>query len=72
MTGKPSEDFQGEWGEVPVAVLKNKGTNINYADVVQQLSGQIAKAQEKQEPDEIVAVMKEVRRVLMDIKKQAG
>ena len=72
MTGKPSEDFQGEWGEVPVAVLKNKGTNINYTDVVQQLSGQIAKAQEKQEPDEIVAVMKEVRRVLMDIKKQAG
>ena len=72
MTGKPSEDFQGEWGEVPVAVLKNKGTNINYSDVVQQLSGQIAKAQEKQEPDEIVAVMKEVRRVLMDIKKQAG
>ena len=57
---------------MPVAVLKNKGTNINYSDVVQQLSGQIAKAQEKQEPDEIVAVMKEVRRVLMDIKKQAG
>lgn len=72
MTGKPSEDFQGEWGEVPIAVLKNNGANINYSDVVQQLSGQIAKAQEKQEPDEIVAVMKEVRKVLMDIKKQAG
>ena len=55
-----------------MAVLKNNGTNINYSDVVQQLSGQIAKAQENREPDEIVAVMKEVRKVLMDIKKQAG
>ncbi|OUQ68251.1 phage portal protein [Eubacterium sp. An11] len=72
MTGKPSEDFQEEWGEIPMAVLKNNGTNINYSDVVQQLSGQIAKAQENREPDEIVAVMKEVRKVLMDIKKQAG
>lgn len=72
MTGKPSEDFPEEWGEIPLAIYKNKGANVNYSDIVQQLSGQITKAQEKQESDEIVAVMKEVRKVLMDIKKKAG
>ncbi|MCI9645324.1 MAG: phage portal protein [Lachnospiraceae bacterium] len=60
--GESSDDYPGEWGEVPIAVsAQNAG---------QQLDGQIEKAEQNGEPGEMVAVMKEVRRLLHDIGKQ--
>lgn len=72
VTGKPSEDFPEEWGNLPVNVSKNKvqGANLDINGMMKQLSGQIEKAKHNREPDELVAVMKEVRRVLSDIREQ--
>lgn len=71
--GKPAEDYPEEWGKIPLAVMKNQSSaNIGAAgigNIMQQLSGQIEKAQRKNEPDEIVAVMKEVRKVLEKMQK---
>lgn len=74
VTGKPSENYTEEWGKVPVAVSKIKaqgsGMDLDFDGMIQQLSGQIQKASKNRESDELVAVMKEVRRVLSDIQKQ--
>ena len=40
--------------------------------IMAQLSGQIEKAQKNREPDEVVAVMKEVRRLLKAMKEEAN
>ena len=41
-------------------------------NLMTQINGQIEKAQSKGEPDEIVAVMKSVRKLLGDMQKQGG
>lgn len=67
--GKQCEPFEGDWADEPVAVGKNRAAaGVGNAEVsggvMAQLAGQIAKAQRRKEPDEVVAVMKEVRRML--------
>lgn len=64
--GKQWEAYEGEWADVPIAVVKNKaasGTG-NMSEITAQLTSQIEKAQQKNESEEIVVVMKEVRRLL--------
>lgn len=69
--GKTSEDFDGDWANTPVTVSRSTQTlDAGMMNVLSQINGQIEKSQSKREPDEIVAVMKEVRRVLSDIQKQ--
>ena len=72
--GKTCEPYEGEWADEPIAVGKNKATasNGNMSSIMAQLSGQIEKAQKNREPDEVVAVMKEVRRLLKAMKEEAN
>lgn len=68
--GRTSEPYTEEWGDIPIDIyLKENGANNNMQNIVSQLSGQIEKAQKQNEPDEIVVVMKEVRRLLSEIKE---
>lgn len=59
--GESSEDYKEDWGEIPLVLLNQ---------TAQQLEGQIAKATRNKEPEELIVVMKEVRRLLADIRKQ--
>lgn len=70
--GKTCEPYEGEWAEEPIAVGRNKATADagNMGNLMSQLSGQIAKAQKNQEPDEVVAVMKSVYKLLSEIKEE--
>lgn len=72
--GKTCEPYEGEWADEPIAVGKNKATASagNMNGIMAQLSGQIEKAQKNREPDEVVAVMKEVRRLLKAMKEEAN
>lgn len=71
--GETSEDYEEEWGDIPIAVSKSRqqaGVPSNVA--VEKLAAQIQKAQSNHEPDEVVAVMKEVRKLLTKMQKQEG
>ena len=66
--GKASEPYEGEWADEPIAVGKNKATassgGAGIESILTQLNGQIAKAQRQNESQELVSVMKEVRKML--------
>ena len=87
--GESSDDYPGEWGEVPIAMSAQSagqaagqgtppmaakeaagGNQEEWQQAGRQLDGQIEKAEQSGEPGEVLAVMKEVRRLLHDIKKQ--
>ena len=74
--GRECEPYEGEWADEPIAVGRNKATasagGAGWNSMLSQLSGQIEKAQKNSEPDEIVAVMKEVRKILLKMQKQDG
>jgi capsid portal protein len=61
--GESSDDYPEEWGDIPLSVS-------NQQNLVSDLDGQIKKAQQNNESEEVVAVLKEVRRLLTVIKKQ--
>ena len=87
--GETSEDYTGEWGNIPLAITQqqeaqekarereeqikanliySKGINVD-SQTLEDLDGQIGKAVKGGENDEVVAVMKAVRKVLLDIQK---
>ena len=87
--GETSEDYNGEWGNIPLAITQqqeakekarereeqikanliySKGINVD-SQTLEDLDGQIGKAVKGGENDEVVAVMKAVRKVLLDIQK---
>lgn len=68
--GMKSTDFDGDWANVPLSVLSRNTVPDGMASVLSQLNGQVEKAERNGEPDEVVAVMKEVRKVLTQIQKQ--
>ena len=73
MLGETSEEFPEEWGNTPISISKNQQTlDAAMGNLMTQINGQIEKAQSKGEPDEIVAVMKSVRKLLGDMQKQGG
>lgn len=61
--GETSEDYSGEWGDISLAYLKAQSSSIDADQIAASLQKQISKAAANHD-DEIVAVMKEVRKLL--------
>lgn len=66
--GEVSEDYPDDWGNVPLAYAKAQ--QATQTGLTTALSSQIEKATEKHEDDAVVAVMKEVRSLLMKMSKE--
>lgn len=65
--GEVSEDYPGEWGNIPLAYSKaQSGGGPDYGGLAVSLQQQIEKAASRHD-DAVVAVMKEVRKLLLDI-----
>lgn len=70
--GEVAENYPNEWGDIPLAYNKTQGSNTGFdlGTLTMSLQKQIEKAAE-QKDDTIVAVMKEVKRLLMKMDKGA-
>ncbi len=68
--GRTCEPYTDEWGDVPLTIWKDKAAQADISGLMGQLTKQIEKAQGKNEPDQVVAVMKEVKKLLAKIQKQ--
>mgnify|MGYP000635883434 FL=1 len=62
--GRTCEPYTDEWGDVPLTIWKDKAAQTDISGLMGQLTKQIEKAQGKNEPDQVVAVMKEVKSCL--------
>ena len=69
LLGDNYEPFDEEWGDIPLAYAKTQQT-ANFPDLTAQLEKQIKKAAGAQD-DAIVAVMKEVRSLLVKMSEEA-
>lgn len=72
--GEVSEDYPEEWGNIPLAYSKTQGGGAGGFDLgtfAESLQKQITKAASRND-DEVVAVMKEVKRLLMKMDKGAA
>lgn len=61
--GETSEDYEEEWGEIPIAIQARQQAEQPMNELSQILGRQIEKA-ENANDDAVVAVMKEVKRLL--------
>jgi PBSX family phage portal protein len=71
--GEVAEDYPEEWGDVPLAYSKTQGGgggNLNLGSLTESLQKQITKAASRND-DAVVAVMKEVKRLLVKMDKGA-
>lgn len=66
--GRVSEDYEGDWGNIPIAVSSQQqnSSQIDISQLTRQIDKQISKAVSGGS-NEIVAVMKEVRRLLVEM-----
>ncbi|MCM1530111.1 MAG: phage portal protein [Alistipes sp.] len=66
--GRVSEDYEGDWGNIPIGVntQPQNASQIDISQLTEQLNKQISKAASNSS-DEVVAVMKEVRRLLKEM-----
>lgn len=62
--GDRAEAYEGEWGDIPLSV-QAKISQAQQQATLQKLDGQIAKAARESAGEEVVTVMKEVRRLLV-------
>lgn len=76
--GEKVENYEGDWGEIPIAAkdLVNPqpaqtGGPSATPGLIDQLSGQIQKAAANRD-DEVVAVMKQVRALLVQMQEGEG
>lgn len=70
--GDTAEPFPEEWGEIPLALQKQQQAgSMDLGGLMMSMQKQIAKAQGNHE-DEIVAVMKEVRNLLLAKSEESG
>ena len=75
--GEKPENFEGEWGDVPIAArelistMNPQEAGLQMPDILSQLNGQIQKAAAHND-DAIVAVMKEVRNLLLNMDGNEG
>ena len=75
--GEKVENFEGEWADIPIAAkdliaaLEPAAPAMDMSDILSQLNGQIQKAAAHSD-DAIVAVMKEVRNLLLNMDGNAG
>lgn len=68
--GRTCEPYTDEWGDIPLTIWKDKNSNADISGLMGQLTKQIEKAQSHNESDQVVAVMKEVKKLLVHIQKQ--
>lgn len=67
--GEVAEDYEGEWGDMPLVYHKSQsGTGFDLGSLTTSLQKQMEKAAD-QHDDAIVAVMKEVKRLLLKMDK---
>lgn len=68
--GEVAEDYPEEWGDIPLAYSKTQGggAGLDFGSLSASLQKQIEKAASGSD-DEVVAVMKEVKRLLMKMEK---
>ena len=60
-----------DWGNVPLSITQtNSSSGFDLGGLTMALDGQIQKAAGKGDDAQVVAVMKEVRRLLVDLKQQ--
>lgn len=75
--GEKVENFEGEWADIPIAAkdliasLSPREPTMPMDDILSQLSGQITKAASHND-DAVVAVMKEVRNLLLNLDGNGG
>ncbi len=62
--GETAENYQGEWGDIPLAYNKSQNSGIDMGQITMSLQKQIQKAAENND-DSVVAVMKEVKSLLL-------
>lgn len=72
--GEVAEDYEGEWGEIPLAYTKTQGATqpaaLDFGSMAEGLQKQIQKAASEHD-DAVVAVMKEVKALLLKMDKGA-
>lgn len=68
--GETSEDFPDEWGEVPIAVLNAQRSSLDLSMLTAGVQKQIAKASAAHDDDALIAVMKEVKGLLVQMSKE--
>lgn len=70
--GETAEPYDGEWGDIPLAVLKTQASAaaITTAGALNGVGEQIQKAKAAGEPDELIAVMKSVHKLLKEIQEK--
>lgn len=70
--GETAEDYEGDWGDTPLAYNKSQGGGMGFdlGQLTMSLQKQIEKAA-GQHDDTVVAVMKEVKRLLLKMDKAA-
>ncbi len=67
--GEVSEDYPEEWGDIPLAYSKSQSSaGLDFGNLAMSLQQQIEKAASNRD-DAVVAVMKEVKKLLLDIDK---
>ncbi|WP_195985367.1 phage portal protein [Clostridium sp. D33t1_170424_F3] len=66
--GDSAEPYDGEWGDVPLAYSKTQQTAPGFPDIGAQLEAQIKKAA-ADDSTAVVAVMKEVRSLLLQMRE---
>lgn len=66
--GETAEDYEGEWGDIPLAYAKTQGGGFDLGQLTTSLQKQIEKAAGNRD-DSVVAVMKEVKRLLMKMNR---
>ena len=73
MLGETSEEYPEDWGNTPIAIAKNQQTlDAAVGNLMTQINGQIEKARAKGDSEEIVAVMKSVRKLLGEMNGHGG
>lgn len=69
--GEQAEDYEGDWGDTPLNYSKSQGGGgLDFGGLTMSLQQQIEKAASSHD-DAVVAVMKEVKRLLMKMDKGA-
>jgi PBSX family phage portal protein len=66
--GEVSEDYPDDWGNMPLAYYNSQGSGLDISGLTMSLQKQIAKAASNHD-DSVVAVMKEVRQLLLKMDK---
>ena len=77
--GERAENYEGDWGDIPIAAKdliaasnpQEPAAQAITPGIMEQLTGQIQKAAANHD-DEVVAVMKSVRALLMEMREGAG